>query len=149
MFYCEEKVGEIGKVFDSNGSTCVKHEFAMNYIDGPDSPLSIWDNDDLTRLIVSSHSTTFDGQNESNLRSMISEVLQCKFGKPIPMGIYGMGFNLTSTKGASVQIPAFDFDDLNDRDGVIGEFVSTSGLDFFQWVKVEKDASDQVVMSSD
>jgi len=80
---------------------------------------------------------------------MVSEVLQCKFGAPIPMGIYGTGFNLTSTTGDSVQIPAFDLDDLSERNGIIGEFMGTSGLDFFQWITVERDDSDQGVVSSD
>jgi hypothetical protein len=137
MFFLEKKPGDLVHPFDKNGSTCVRHQFAKDYIDGPTAPATIWDNEDLEKLIVSSHSDAYTGLDQSNLKEIISDVLTCKFGPPILVKPFDGYFLLRPNKGESVAIPVPNLELNNGNEINLSEFMGSHGLSFFQYMTIE------------
>jgi hypothetical protein len=138
MFFYEEKVGVFNSPFDKNASTCIKHQFAQKLVNTTPSLQTIWNNSDLTSLIKSEQTTAFDGTNETNLKTIIFDILTCTFGKPILIKPDDRNFTLTSNnqeERARCPIIAMTIDDDNLPQAIEG-FMTENGLSFFQQVDI-------------
>ncbi|HWW40791.1 hypothetical protein [Pedobacter sp.] len=135
MFFYEEAPGIFSSPFDLSGSSCVKHEFAKAYIDGPQRPPYAWGNNDLENLIGLAQTTSA----ETNLRTIIKEILNCKMGRAIPINSGERTFTLTAYNGDREICPILKFDSGNDNMDFLNEFMVSKGLSFFGHLKIESE----------
>ncbi len=137
MFLYEEKVGTLNCPFDKYASTCVRHNFAKAFVRKTPSLKIVWNNIDLTDLIQSAQTSSFNGTNQTNIKDIVLDILTCKFGKAIDIKPGDTGFKLTSKYPKEVVkcpiIPMTEDDDIN---SIIGEFMAENGLSFFQQLNI-------------
>lgn len=137
MFFYEQKVGKFDTPFDKNASTCVLHKYARKFIRKPRNLKTLWNNDDLLLLIESAQTPSFDGENETNLKDIIYNILYCKYGKPIEIKPTDSSIYLSSNDDSeNVAIPIINFGIDDQTDQRIEGFMSENGLSFFQYLKI-------------
>lgn len=136
MFFYEENVSVFNTPFDKNASTCIKHDYAKKYIDGPLRPTVIWDNDDLERLIISEQTPAFNGENETNLKQIVQEILTCNYGNAIDVRPRDNWFSIQSNDDQTARCPIIKFDNGEDDFQSIDGFMSENGLSFFQFLNI-------------
>lgn len=139
MFFYEEKVGTFNRPFDKNASTCVRHSFANSLVSSTPSLQTIWNNNDLTTLIQSAQTTSFDGgTKQTNIEQIIFDILTCSFGKPIDIGPNDRTFTLTSIDNVeNASCPIISMSEDNDSNQIIEGFMSENGLSFFQQLNIQ------------
>jgi len=137
MFFYEEKVGVFNTPFDKNASTCIRHKFAKALVNTRPSLQTIWNNVDLTNLITSEQTTAFDGTNETNLKTVIFDILTCSFGTPITIKPRDRIFTLTSNNEEErARCPILNMTNDDDLNQTIEGFMAENGLSFFQQVNI-------------
>lgn len=137
MFFYEQKVGQFDTPFDKNASTCILHEYAKKFISNHRNLKTLWNNDDLLLLIKSAQTPNFDGENETNLKDIIYNILYCKYGKPIELKPTDSNIDLSSDDDSeNVAIPVISFQIDDQIDERIEGFMSENGLNFFQYLKI-------------
>lgn len=140
MFFYEEKPNIINTPFDQYASTCIPHSFAMNEINTNPNLSVLWDNNDLNNLIQNTQTNGYQGRNETNLRTMIYNLLRCKYGTPIKIDEYDRSINLYSENlNEQIRIPRIDFNEQSDakNNDVVSTFMTKTGLQMFQYFKIE------------
>lgn len=137
MFFYEEKVGVFNPPFDKNASTCVRHKFAQALVNSTPSLHIIWNNVDVTNLIQSEQTKTFNGTNETNLNEIIFDILTCSFGRPIVIKPDDRTFVLTSNdEEERARCPIIDMTTDEDSNQQVEGFMAENGLSFFQQVNI-------------
>jgi hypothetical protein len=135
MFFYEEQPGVIAAPFDKNGSTCIKHQVAQDYVTGSNRPAYIWDNDDLERLIRLAQTAAY-GTSATNLFTIIVEILSCRIGEAIAIKPGDRYFTLQSNDGDEARCPILNMDELQGNDELINGFMEQYGLSSFQYMKI-------------
>lgn len=137
MFFYEEKVGVFNPPYDKNASTCIRHQYANKLVSSTPSLQMIWDNTDLENLIKSEQTILFNGTNQTNLKTIIFDILTCSFGKPILINPDDRTFSLTSNnEEEQVICPIIDMTTDDDSNQIIEAFMRENGISFFQQVDI-------------
>ena len=124
--------------FDKNASTCILHKYAKKLVDTTPSLKTVWSNSDLVDLIKSAQTKKFDGENETNIKDIIFNILICNYGTPIVCNPTDRSFYLNSNDNEDrARIPITTFDTDNQDDQRIEGFMSETGLSFFQHLKID------------
>jgi hypothetical protein len=136
MFLLEEKVGVSRSPFDNNASSCVKHIYAKNMIDKNSSLQTLWNNFDLINLIKSEQTLKYNGTNETNLKSIIFDILTCSFGEAIEIHSNDRTFNLISIdKEEKITCPIIQMEN-EDENNYIENFMDLTNLSFLQQIDI-------------
>jgi hypothetical protein len=142
MFCYEDAVGNFNSPFDRKASTCIKHQFAKSLINKTPSLQVMWNNEDLITLIQSAQSPKFDGENETNLRTIVFDILTCNFGTAKSIEPNEPTFTLVSNKeDISIDCPililAPENSDLQkSNEQKVEGFMQKTGLSFFQQLDI-------------
>jgi hypothetical protein len=140
MFFYEEKPNIINSPFDQYASTCIPHQFALSEINSNSSLMNLWNNNDLKTLIQKTQNQGYQGRNETNLKTMIYNLLICNYGKPIQINESDGAINLVSENlKEEVRIPRIDFNEQSDarNNDIVSGFLEKTGLKMFQYIKIE------------
>lgn len=135
MFFNESKVGNINPPFDTNGSACIWHDVAYNYMNANNLMNRVWKNNDLINLL-NNRPTNFRNPNYStNLRHIIFNILDCRKGIIHNIGDRDTSFIITSKDEKEVEIPIlFDFED---QQLTIESFFEETGLRYYALIEKE------------
>lgn len=133
MFFNEAKPGKVHAGWDSEGSNCILHTYADNYLINhkSNSSSSKWNNVDLSRLF---------GQNLENIYDIAFYMLTCRYGEKI--AVEGYSFKLTSKSDNSEQtfrvpIPVTEGSEIVDAEAVT-EFMGPVGLENYIYVDLDE-----------
>ncbi|MCR8561955.1 hypothetical protein KXD93_30150 [Mucilaginibacter sp. BJC16-A38] len=152
MFFYENEIGKTDGLFDKNGSTCIKHDFANAVIDSTERPALIWDNDDLENLLIKARTA---GEETINIGYILEEILTCKLGKAIEIDETDRYFTLYENDGKkfkNIPIVRFPGDPQLRRgdntltgianDELITGFMQANGLSFLQFMNIKPKQND-------
>lgn len=125
MFISEEKVGTHTPPYDKAASTCIKHEFALKFTKSNPKVQTTWSNIDLKDLIESEQGSASSGIKETNLQTIIFDILTCSYGTPHNISPNNKHFELKSNDGSqSVNCPIPS----NDNEKIILDFMTENGI---------------------
>lgn len=137
MFFYEEKVGVFNSPFDKKASTCIRHKFAKTFVNTTPSLQTIWNNSDLINLIKSEQTAAFNGTNETNLKTIIFDILTCSFGKSISVKPHDRSYTLISNNEEErVKCPIINMTTDDGLNQTIESFMAENGISFFQQVDI-------------
>jgi hypothetical protein len=141
MFFYEESPTIESNPFDKYASTCIPHSFALDAVKSNSNLSSLWDNNDLINLIQTTQLNGYNGSNETNIYTMVFNLLRCNYGKPIDISPSDSFFYLKSNDNEEqIQIPILKFDQENTdkNSNVAYSFIKENGLKMFQYLKIEQ-----------
>lgn len=141
MFFYEESPNIHRNPFDKYASTCIPHPFALGAIKSNSNLNNLWDNNDLIDLIQTTQLNGYNGSNETNIYTMVFNLLNCNYGNPININPNDSFFYLKSNDNEEqVQVPILEFkqENANKNSDMAYSFIKENGLKMLQYLKIEQ-----------